>query len=388
MDYFYLLEAANRQDARKIIKSLASKITRLSSLYLSQNKIYLILSINSQIKWQTNKTTQIRQCFKSNLIQSSLELLVNWGISEILQDINYVEYEAKAIQTDKGCMLLFGQDMIIKSFLHLTEQMLIINSTPDSFSEKGNLYQKTDEILVKVVKSLHEGVSIIDVGAESTRPGATALTNKEELNRLSGLLEAINSLRADFNFQLSLDSYKEETIEALIDKIDIINDVTGNISDRTLEKLVCTGKKYVCMHSLTVPANREINLPINQNPVETLKSWAIDKLEKLTNLGLSQENVILDLGIGFNKTQDQSWYLLRNIKEFMTLDTQIMVGHSRKGFINKISQTEFWDRDLETAIISSILSQQLVDYIRVHDWVLYTRICKVNSQLVNQCLYF
>ena len=135
------------------------------------------------------------------------------------------------------------------------------------------------------------------------------------------------------------------------------------------------------MHSLTIPANSLINLARECNPQEEILSWAEKKINYLLELGFNCENLIMDIGIGFNKTMAQSWYLLRNIDRFQTLPVEIMVGHSRKRFLNKITTKPYHERDFESAIIASNLLKQGVDYVRLHSYNYCEQICTILNNI-------
>lgn len=377
-----MLKARSRQGIRKKIKALSGMINLYSSLYIYDENFYVLISTNSSLGKQLLSQLEPHECNRTMKPASSLELLVNWAIGELKQDIDFIQYETKASPIADGWSLAINGDKIIRTHLPLIEQMLIINNTPDSFSDGGDYFYRPEAALSRIVEALQQGVSIIDIGAESTRPDAKPIDHEEEIARLTYLVDGISELRKDFDFKLSLDSFRKPTIEKFINQIDIVNDVSGNLDKGLLIQLAKLGKTYICMHSLSIPANRSINLPDTENPIEQLLNWANNKLTVLDELGFNSDSIIIDPGIGFNKTAVQSWYILKNIKMLTRkLDAPIIIGHSRKSFMNRISNAAFIDRDLESAVITGYLSHQLVDYVRVHDFDIYKRICKVDNLL-------
>lgn len=265
--------------------------------------------------------------------------------------------------------------------------MLIINQTPDSFSGDGKLYNDIDSTLAFVEKALNNNITLIDIGADSTRPDAELISIHEEINRLSVLIPAICQLKKRYKFKISLDSYKPEVIKQFIDYIDIINDVSGNIPTDFLKEIINTEKQYVAMHSLTVPADPKIYISTQADPTHTVYSWAKNKIASLKQIGLHNEQIIIDVGIGFNKTYAQNLKLLRSIHAFQDLDTSLLVGCSRKRFIKKISQTEADNRDIESHTIHNFLCGNQVDYIRIHEFETLNRISNIHSQLKTGLLW-
>lgn len=386
MAEFYILNTQTKSQARNILKLLKGKFDKYSSSYYLNDSLFIILSATHRLNTEIAHKFAIRLelCIYRENPCTALEVLTNWGISELMQDINFINYEMKAASSPFACCHMnFESKQILRSYQPLTELMLIINNTPDSFSENGKVFNQLKTISAKVENALCRGVSIIDVGAESTRPDARIITAKEEINRLEALLTEISRLKQCYNFKLSLDSYKPETIIKFLNIIDIVNDVSGKMPSSLLETIAKKQKIYLPMHSLTLPADRSINIPVDENPIDFMLKWGQDKLDQLLNIGFTKEQIILDIGIGFNKTPEQSWYLLRNIGKLHNLGVELLVGHSRKSFMNKITRHSFGERDLETAVISNYLCHELVDYLRVHDLDFFERISGINSQLQN-----
>lgn len=409
MEYFYSLQTTSRQIIRKILQALVAEIKLYSSLFKLGDRLYIVLSTNriisakllAKIKLFSNNGTCLSlldKCTTSNypgvnssdfinLTTSANQILINWAISELKQDVNFIKFENNATPTDDGCYINCNGKQIIRSFEPLTEIMLIINNTPDSFSEAGKYYQQIDAILYFIEKSLQDGASIIDIGAEATNPLAKIIDETEEIERLVPLINEIIKLKTHYQFKLSLDSYKPAIIRHFINKIDIINDVTGNLQNSLIRIIADYRKTYICMHSLTIPANKNILISQDIDPITTLIKWGNSRLAQLHEFGLKPEQIILDPGIGFNKTFAQSWYLLKNISKLRQLGVELLVGHSRKNFLSKITNRAPQFRDLETAEISRYLCSHLVDYIRLHEINNFQRIFKTANQLTKFSFY-
>lgn len=233
--------------------------------------------------------------------------------------------------------------------------MGVRNLTPDSFSGPNCPFDD-------------DFAHILDLGAESTRPGATVLTPEQEWRRLEPALERWKGEARIFRPWLSVDTYHPETARRISELgVEMLNDVSGLAHGAMLEILQGSDCQYVLMHSLTVPADPKQVLPANCDPVQEVKTWAREKLDWLAKKGVDLDRVIFDPGIGFGKTADQSWTLLRRIEEFFDLPVRILVGHSRKSFLKSLNSGEPASRDPETLGVSMQLARKGVDILRVHD---------------------
>lgn len=243
----------------------------------------------------------------------------------------------------------------------------ILNIAPDSFSDGGE-YCSLDKALGQVSKMINEGADIVDIGAESTRPGAIALDSVEEWRRLEAILPEVVEFVHKRKREVSLDSYHLVNIKkALGYGIDYINDVTAFSDIRIVDLLKKSSVKYILMHNLGVPVSKEVVIAKDKDVVLELKRWFRSKVEFLQRHGVAKDRVIFDLGIGFGKDAAQSLELLQRVDEFSELGVEIYIGHSRKSFLKDGFQGVSEGRDVETAYISSVLMQKNVGYIRVHN---------------------
>lgn len=236
----------------------------------------------------------------------------------------------------------------------------ILNITPDSFSD-GGLYLSEEVALRKARSLIDDGVDVIDIGAESTRPNASKVHLDEELRRIETILPKVIRLAHKYNVLTSIDSYKSEVIKFAIDSgIDIINDQKGLDDDEKISLVAKHKKKAIVMHSLTVPTNRSINLPDDADVIDVLQSWITDKIIKLRQFGIEENQIIFDPGLGFGKTFPQCFEIIKRIGELQSLS--LCVGHSRKGFLRSIGNP-----DAMTLAASMLLMEKGVSFIRVHD---------------------
>ncbi len=248
-----------------------------------------------------------------------------------------------------------------------TQLVGILNLTPDSFSD-GGLYFSNKNAIRHLEKLVAEGADILDIGAESTRPGATPLVPEEEWERLRPIIDYLKLHPSPI--PISLDTRNVATATKALESnagIAWINDVSG-FADPTMAALALRHKAtLVVMHNLGVPADKNITLPEACNPVKEVLKWGKAKLAALMDAGISQSQIIFDPGIGFGKTAAQSLQIIDEISKFKVLGVPLLVGHSRKSFLDNFNNKEAKNREEKTHAISAYLAQQKVDYLRVHD---------------------
>jgi len=251
---------------------------------------------------------------------------------------------------------------------HIPLWMGIVNVTPDSFSDGGRF---TDWPAVDAhVDALHTaGAELVDVGAESTRPSATPLDASEEWARLEPVLTPLLAKHASARLRprFSVDTYHPETARrALALGADMINDVSGLTSPEMVALAAQSGKDFVAMHNVGVPASPGRTIPADEDPVAAVERWLETRLEEWQRAGLDLGRIVFDPGIGFGKNPLQSLRLLRDVARFERYGLRCLVGHSRKSFMQKIAG-EGTDRDLFTIGVSLSLCAQSVEILRVHD---------------------
>lgn len=254
-----------------------------------------------------------------------------------------------------------------KSFVLHPAIVGIVNVTNDSFSDGGQ-FNNPDKAIEQIQELASDGASIIEIGAQSTRPGAVIHTPEEEYNKLKPVLDGITTLINKGMLKVSIDSFWSSTVKRLLENYQIswINDVKGDFDNRTLKSIAEKGCKLCFMHSLSIPPNQELILSLEHRPISLIKEWGKQSIERLLNIGFFQENIIIDPGIGFGKSSYQNIEILRYVQELRSLDVQIMVGHSRKSYIQAFSTVDAKNRDIET-IATSLALKDKVDFLRVHN---------------------
>jgi dihydropteroate synthase len=250
----------------------------------------------------------------------------------------------------------------------MTKFVGVLNITDDSFSD-GMKTIDYDEALQRFELMLNNNVDVIDVGAESTRPGATSLTFQQEIARLKPILPILIKTAHQYKVKISLDSYHHQTFNWAVDQgIDIINDVSGAESQHIID-IVSFNKhlEYIFMHNLGLPVDKTKIIDLNINPLQLLKNFFYERCEVLINNGVNTNQIIADPGIGFGKNAPQSIQIIRNITQLKSNNYRLMVGHSRKSMFNNFTKFSFKERDIETLATSSWLVKNKIDFLRVHN---------------------
>ncbi len=241
--------------------------------------------------------------------------------------------------------------------------MAIINITPDSFYDGGKFSSVTD-IIKDAEMKIHEGATIIDIGAASSRPNAIAISAKDEISRLR---EPLMKLRKEFpEIFISIDTYLADVAEFAIDLgADIINDISGSQMDQSMLDVVAKHQiAYVLMHMQGTPQNMQKN-PSYDDVVKDISTFYTSKIEQCKSLGF--DKLIIDVGFGFGKTVEHNYQLLKYLNEFIVFDYPLLVGLSRKSMINKVIHTSPVTALNGTTVLNTIALQNGAKILRVHD---------------------
>ncbi len=252
---------------------------------------------------------------------------------------------------------------------HIPLWMGIINVTPDSFSDGGSFLDWTS-VQPQVEAMLDAGVNIVDIGAESTRPGAVPITAVEEWKRLEPILTPLQEQLSGDPLRplISVDTYQPETARRALERnVDMINDVSGLTNPAMIELAKSSDADWVAMHSLGVPVDKRQTLPAGESAYAAVESWLIERLENWGKAGLDLNRVIVDPGIGFGKDALQSLELLRSAGRLRRFGVRVLVGHSRKSFFGNLTGASVENRDLATVGTSLALCEQGIDILRVHN---------------------
>lgn len=242
----------------------------------------------------------------------------------------------------------------------------ILNITPDSFSDGGKYFNPLDAV-ERAFEMAEEGADIIDVGAESTRPGAEILSDYEEVLRVTPVIKELK--KQNFKLPISLDTHKFNVAKKACDMgVDIINDVSGFKDEKMIKLVKEYDVKAIFMHSLTVPAQKNVTIDENKDVIEVLNGWRKEKIEVFEQHGVSKNQLIFDPGLGFGKTIKQNLDIIKRVNELKNNDDcELLIGHSEKSFLSKFTNLPAGKRNIETQAVNAFLHSKNVDYIRVHN---------------------
>ena len=238
-----------------------------------------------------------------------------------------------------------------------TYVMGILNVTPDSFSDGGR-YTEMDQALRHVEEMIGEGMDILDIGGESTRPGYTLLTDEEEISRVVPVIEKVKS---EFNIPISLDTYKSAVAEAGIRAgADMINDIWGLKYDDRLADVIARAQVPCClMHNRKEPDYHNYMEDVLEDLRETIRI--------AHRAGISDENIMLDPGVGFGKTYENNLEIIGRLDRLKELGYPVLLGTSRKSVIGLTLDLPASERVEGTLVTTVYAVLKGASYVRVHD---------------------
>lgn len=255
-----------------------------------------------------------------------------------------------------------------------TKIMGILNVTSDSFSDGGQ-YFSTEDAIEHLNKLISDGADIIDIGAESTKPGAKEVSADEQLKRIIPVLNYINKNK--ITIPISIDTRNSEVANVCAGLgATLINDVSGLEFDKNMAGVVARhGLKIIIQHSKGIPENMQNN-PQYENLTDDIFKFLKNKIDYAISKGILKENIILDAGIGFGKTREQNFEILHRWKEFQSLGCPVMLGVSRKSLLDMPNASNE-EKDLYTLALNSILINENIDYIRVHNVKIHKKLLEI-----------
>ncbi|MFZ9642660.1 MAG: dihydropteroate synthase [Candidatus Methylopumilus sp.] len=240
--------------------------------------------------------------------------------------------------------------------------MGIVNVTPDSFSDGGK-FNTTDKAIAHAMQLVEQGADILDIGGESTRPGATPVALDEELKRVIPVIQALTQL----GVPLSIDTYKPEVMRAAIEAgVDMVNDICALREPNALE-IVAASKVGVClMHMQGRPQTMQLD-PQYQDVVAEVHDFLAARLQAAIQAGISRERIVLDPGFGFGKRTAHNLTLLNHLSSLQSLDLPLLIGLSRKSVLGQVVGSAV-DERMHAGIAASVVSvMKGANIVRVHD---------------------
>ncbi|MBL7149465.1 MAG: dihydropteroate synthase [Candidatus Cloacimonetes bacterium] len=312
-----------------------------------------------------------------NGVVKTSDMILLGNANKIKKLINKLDHQTifglPKIRTDLESMLknVLGKQTTIldcngkKLKLDSMKIMGVLNVTPDSFSD-GNKFIRVDKAVDHAIQMMEEGADIIDIGGESTRPGAGKVDIPTELERV---IPVIEELRKRIDIPISIDTNKAEVADKAIQAgASIINDISALRFDSGMIKVL---QKYpdvpiILMHMLGTPQTMQEE-PFYEDTIEEIMDFFQERIDHCVSNGINKSRIVLDPGIGFGKRQRDNLIILKKLYEFKTFGLPVQLGASRKSFIGKVYDSKPEDR-LEGSLAATALAfQNGIDIVRVHD---------------------
>ncbi len=246
--------------------------------------------------------------------------------------------------------------------------MGILNVTEDSFSDGGELYRHgglhLDRLLKRAEQMIAEGAAILDVGGESTRPGAKPVSEEEELDRV---LPALEALQQRFDVPISVDTSNPTLMrEAAAGGADMLNDVRALTRPGALEAAASTQLPICLMHMQGEPGSMQNN-PRYESVVVEVLSYLRERVSACEAAGIARERLLIDPGFGFGKRLQDNWQLVAELKRFCELGLPLLIGVSRKSMVGALLNKPAAERDVASAALAMLCCQQGAQIVRTHN---------------------
>lgn len=253
-----------------------------------------------------------------------------------------------------------------------TQIMGILNITQNSFSD-GGMYYRFEDSIKHLNQLIEDGADIIDIGAESTKPYSMAISAEEQLEKIEPVLKYIKE--NNITIPISIDTRSAKVAKRCIDfGVNIINDVSGFDYDEKMVEIIAQtpSVKIIIQHSKGTPENMQ-NAPQYENLMDEIYINLKNKVDYALSNGINKSNIIIDLGIGFGKTKQHNLEIIKRWKELKTIGCPILIGLSRKSLL-ELNSADNKEKDIYTLALDSILINEDIDYIRVHNVKLHKKL--------------
>ncbi|MGM0558240.1 MAG: dihydropteroate synthase [Myxococcota bacterium] len=256
--------------------------------------------------------------------------------------------------------------------------MGVVNVTPDSFSDGGEFYERPEAISHGIALA-EAGADILDIGGESTRPGADPVPVDEELRRVIGVIEG---LAAETDALISVDTYKASVAEAAVAAgAHIVNDISGlGFDDAMAHTVADTGAALVLMHTNASPQTMQSEIDYD-DIIDDIRAYFAERLAVADEAGIQRERIILDPGIGFGKTVAQNYRIIREMAAFLDFGCPLLLGTSRKSLIGTVLDKPAEQRVFGTAATVACGLYAGADIVRVHDVAEIVDVVRVTEAL-------
>lgn len=240
----------------------------------------------------------------------------------------------------------------------------VLNLTTDSFSDGGEFFE-FNKACLQLTKLIEDGADIIEIGAESTKPGATPVSTETQLEKLLPILEFVQ--KENIKIPISVDTRSAKVAEECIKAgADIINDVSGLEYDKEMVKILAKfNVPVIIQHSKGTPETMQVS-PNYENLMDEIFLNLKEKIDFAIENEIKKENIIIDAGIGFGKTREHNFEIIERVEEFFSLECPIMLGVSRKSLLNMPKETNE-TKDIFTLALNAVLINKGINFVRVHN---------------------
>lgn len=252
-----------------------------------------------------------------------------------------------------------------------TQIMGILNLTPDSFSD-GGMYEDFEQAAMHLIRLVEDGADMVDIGAESTKPYSEAVSAGAQLEKIIPILDFVRENNIDI--PISIDTRSAEVAKYCLEAgATAINDVSGLLFDENMAEVVADFEcPVIIQHSKGIPETMQIN-PMYTNLMDEIFLDLSRRIELATSKGINKDNIIIDPGIGFGKTREHNFEIIKRIGELRALDCPILLGVSRKSLLNMADEDNDI-KDIYTVALNTLAVERKVDIIRVHNVKLHRKL--------------
>lgn len=372
----FILKELKNTDIKKEIENIGfekSYIEEASKKYQYKNiKIFNLTNPQIHILKQTALSSGSDCATHRDVLISNIEksdCILTGSISQLLTIASKLEHQQFGMQTlaheiRKLCCAVPKPNR--------PKIMGILNLTPNSFSD-GGLYNDFESAKNHLIEMIEDGADIIDIGAESTKPYSKEVPSDEQIKKIVPILKFIEENYRSRKFEISIDTRSAKVAEECIKyNIDYINDVSGLTHDNKMTEVIKnSGCKVIIQHSKGTPENMQDN-PHYENLMDEIFINLKEKTDFAISNGIKFENIIIDPGIGFGKTREDNFEIIRRIKEFYSLGYPLLLGISRKSLLN-LQESSNEEKDIFTLALNTVAIANNVDILRVHNVKLHKK---------------
>ncbi|MCI1273606.1 MAG: dihydropteroate synthase [Clostridiaceae bacterium] len=346
----------------KVVNKFEYKNIKIYKLSVAQANILKQLALSTGTDCATNRDVITGKAELTDVILAG-------SISQLLKIADKLQFQPFGLKDLSNKL----KEICNKNNTCQTKIMGILNITDNSFSD-GGMYNDFEKAKKHLLEMIEDGADIIDIGAESTKPYSTPVDSETQIKKIIPILDFIKS--NNMKTEISIDTRSAKVAKECI-KYDVqyINDVSGLDYDNEMIKVISQNNvKIIIQHSLGTPENMQ-NSPHYDNLIDEIYLKLKDKINFAIQNGVSAENILIDVGIGFGKTREDNFELIRRIEEFKSLNCPIVLGLSRKSLLNMPDESNE-AKDIFTVALNALAIERNVDIIRVHN-------VKLHKKLIN-----